>query len=322
MVKITIGDFCAGIGGIHLGFEQASDNFKVVYANDIDKNCKLTYDFNFPDTLLTCKNIKDIELSTIPPIDIFTAGFPCQSFSLAGNKKGFDDCRGLIFFELLRIIKYTRARCIFLENVKNLETHDNKETFKRVKKELENIGYHIHSKVMNTSKYGNIPQHRERIYIIGFLYRRDYNNFEFPAPIDRDMEIRDCLEEIVDKKYYYTKGVVYDKIKDEITSRDTLYQWRRKYVRENKSKLCPTLTANMGTGGHNVALLLDDNGIRKLTPRECLNFQGFPGWYGFPKIANSHQYKQAGNSVSVPVIERIAENIYEVLTCNAKLIFE
>jgi DNA (cytosine-5)-methyltransferase 1 len=159
-------------------------------------------------------------------------------------------------------------------------------------------------------EYGNIPQNRERIYIVGFLDQDAFNKFEFPNKIPLTKTIHDCLEENeVDDKYYYNDKPIYEKIKDDITKKDTVYQWRRKYVRENKNGVCPTLTANMGTGGHNVPLVLNGKGIRKLTPRECANFQGFPKDYKLPNIADSHLYKQFGNSVSIPVVQRIAENM-------------
>jgi DNA (cytosine-5)-methyltransferase 1 len=159
-------------------------------------------------------------------------------------------------------------------------------------------------------EYGNLPQNRERVYIVGFLDKIAFNKFTFPSKIPLTKTIHDCLEECeVDDKYYYNDKPMYEKIKNEITKKDTVYQWRRQYVRENKNSVCPTLTANMGTGGHNVPLVLNGKGIRKLTPRECANFQGFPKDYKFPNLADAHLYKQFGNSVSIPVIERIAQNM-------------
>ena len=158
-------------------------------------------------------------------------------------------------------------------------------------------------------QYGNVPQNRERIYIIGFLDENAFKKFEFPKKISLTKTIHDCLETEVDKKYFYNDKPLFERIKKDITKKDTVYQWRRQYVRENKKNLIPTLTANMGTGGHNVPLILDTKGIRKLTPRECFSAQGYPESFKLPKIANSQLYKQAGNSVSVPVLQRIGENI-------------
>lgn len=163
-------------------------------------------------------------------------------------------------------------------------------------------------------EYGNLPQNRERIYIVGFLDEIAHNNFSFPKKIALTKTIHDCLEENeVNDKYYYNGKSLYNALKKEMTNKETVYQWRRKYVRENKNNVCPTLTANMGTGGHNVPLVLNGKGIRKLTPRECANFQGFPPNFKLPNIADSHLYKQFGNSVSIPVIQRIAEIMRKVL---------
>ncbi len=201
-----------------------------------------------------------------------------------------------------------------LENVKNLKTHNNGDTLKLIYNELENLGYFVKDAILNTMEYGNLPQNRERIYILGFLSKNEADNFSFPKKIMLTKTINDCLvKEKVDDKYYYKGKPLFDKLKDDVTKKDTVYQWRRKYVRENKSNVCPTLTANMGTGGHNVPIILDDYGIRKLTPRECANFQGFPNEYILPKIADSQLYKQVGNSVSIPVIERIAKQIKKTI---------
>jgi DNA (cytosine-5)-methyltransferase 1 len=163
-------------------------------------------------------------------------------------------------------------------------------------------------------EYGNLPQNRERIYIVGFLSEKEADKFVFPKKIKLTKTINDCLiKEKVEDKYYYNGKPLYEKLKDDVIKRDTVYQWRRKYVRENKSNVCPTLTANMGTGGHNVPIIKDDYGIRKLTPRECANLQGFPKEYILPEIADSQLYKQLGNSVSIPVIERIAKQIKKAM---------
>jgi DNA (cytosine-5)-methyltransferase 1 len=158
-------------------------------------------------------------------------------------------------------------------------------------------------------EYGNIPQNRERIYIIGFLNKKNLKNFQFPEKLDLTKSIHDCLENNIDDKYYYNNKPLYEKIKNDIVDRNTIYQYRRVYIRQNKKNVCPTLTANMGMGGHNVPIILDNKGIRKLTPKECSNFQGFPKQYQFPNIADSQLYKQIGNSVTIPVISRIAEKI-------------
>lgn len=168
--------------------------------------------------------------------------------------------------------------------------------------------------VLNASEYGNVPQNRERIYIIGFKIENGLNNFRSIEPISLDKKISDIIDfnQKVDNKYYYKKDICsfFDELEAKVKNKDTLYQWRRFYVRENKSNLCPTLTANMGTGGHNVPIVLPKYGIRKLTPKECFLFQGYPSDFELPSnLAQSHFYKQADNWVVVPVIKRLATEI-------------
>ena len=162
-------------------------------------------------------------------------------------------------------------------------------------------------------EYGNIPQNRERVYIVGFKSKEYYNKFEFPIPIKLTLKVNDLLEKNVDEKYYYNGKPLFNKIKDFVNHEGRVYQWRRQYVRENKSGVCPTLTANMGTGGHNVPIIKDKRGIRKLTPIECARIQGFPVSYKLPKLADSALYKQFGNSVSVPVIEEIGKQMMKAM---------
>ncbi|MEG1009764.1 MAG: DNA (cytosine-5-)-methyltransferase, partial [Clostridia bacterium] len=175
----------------------------------------------------------------------------CQPFSIAGFQKGFkDESSGNMFFEVLRFIKDLKPRAFLLENVKNLLSHDNGHTIKIIEEHLKKEGYFFKYKVLNSCEYGNIPQNRERIYIVGFKYIEDYNLFDFPNALKLDKSILDIIniKEKVNEKYYYTKNKCYEELKKNILNSDTIYQWRRVYVRENKSKLCPTLTANMGTG--------------------------------------------------------------------------
>ena len=306
-----IASLFAGVGGIDLGFELTG-KFKTIYANEFDKNARITYSENFSSNL-DPRDIRDVDPDDLPDVDLITSGFPCTSFSIAGYRKGFEDENtGDLFFETLRIIVSKKPKVIFLENVKNLVTHDKGKTFSIIKDALIANGYFIKYKVINTKDYGNIPQNRERVYIVGFRDKNHYDKFGFPQPQILTKTISDMLDtNSVDDCFYYTKdkNSFYPILEEFITKENTVYQWRRNYVRENKSGLCPTLTASMGTGGNNVPIIKTDKGIRKLTPRECFNFQGFPKTYKLPNIANSHLYKQAGNSVSVPVIKMIAESI-------------
>lgn len=308
--KYKIIDLFAGIGGIRTGFEKIfKEDCSVVFSSEIDKNAQKTYHLNYQD--LPHGDITLIEENEIPSHDIILAGFPCQAFSIAGNRKGFNDTRGTLFFDVARIAAYHKPRVLFLENVKGFVTHDNGNTFKVVQKTLENLGYKVFSEILNTKDFG-IPQNRERIYIVAFL--DNSIEFQFPKKIELTSTIHNYLDTDVEESFYYNGKPLYERIKDDITSKNTVYQWRRQYVRENKNNVCPTLTANMGTGGHNVPIIKDDKGIRKLTPNECIKFQGFSNEFKFPKhLAASHRYKQAGNSVTVSVIEAIAKEIQNVL---------
>ncbi|WP_300261178.1 DNA (cytosine-5-)-methyltransferase [Clostridium sp.] len=295
-------------------------------------------------------------------IDVLNGGFPCQAFSIAGNRKGFEDHRGNLFYSVIDLINmleplHGKPRVLLLENVKNLMSHDSGNTYKVIKSELEKIGYIIKEKVLNTMNFSHLPQNRERIYIVGFLYKEEADKFTMfenindyfisKTPNDR---IRD-IEKIIDKninikdniKYYYTKDkypnyfieeekyllipeeerkAVRINLDEEIVEENQFYQVRRgMYVRKNMSNVCPTLTANMGTGGHNVPLVKVKDGIRKLTPKETFKLQGFPigEGYEFPEKFNnriypeSQLYKQSGNAVSVPIIKLIAEEILKSL---------
>lgn len=307
-------DLFAGVGGIRLGFEKA--NFKTVFANDFEQSCKETYDLNFPTTKLIVEDIRKIGIEDLPSFDFILGGFPCQAFSIAGYRQGFNDKkdRGNLFFDVARIIESKKPEGFLLENVKNLKSHDGGKTFRIIEEALIDLGYHLKVKVLNSMEYGNIPQNRERIYIVGFKSKQYHDKFEFPEPIKLTKKVTDILEKKVDEKYYYNGKPLYERIKDFVKEEGKVYQWRRQYVRENKSGVCPTLTANMGMGGHNVPIIKDKNGIRKLTPSECFRLQGFPPNYVLPKISDSALYKQAGNSVSVPVIEAIAKKMMEAMT--------
>lgn len=307
--KYKVASLFAGIGGICIAFRnQGAD---IVWANEIDNSACITYRSNFGNSYLVEGDIKNI--SPVPNFDILTAGFPCQAFSIAGYQKGFTDPRGNIFFQVIRILQKKRPRAIFLENVKNLEKHDNGKTFKIIKKALRQEKYFISYKVLNSIDYGNIPQNRERIYIVGFREKADLSNFHFPPPIKLTKSIHDIVDisKEVEAKYYYREdSQYYTMMADSVRRKNTVYQLRRVYIRENKSGVCPTLTANMGSGGHNVPIILDEHGIRKLTPRECFRFQGFPDSFILPEtLSNSTLYHQAGNSVVVPVVQRIAERL-------------
>lgn len=293
----------------------------MIWANDIDKYACITYRSNFPTVELVEGDIQSIDSNNIPECDIITAGFPCQPFSIAGYQRGLNDPRGRLFYEIVRIVHDKKPKIIFLENVKNLVSHNNGITFKNILNALENEGYYLKYAVLNSLEYGNVPQNRERVYIVGFLDKSMYEAFKFPEPVSLTVTIHDIIKpwEKKDEKYYYREGKYYELLKQNVDDPNTVYQIRRIYVRKNKKGVCPTLTANMGEGGHNVPIVMDNYGFRKLTPRECFILQGFPEDFVLPSgLADSKLYKQAGNAVTVTVVKRIADKILE--TCLVKSI--
>lgn len=323
MKKLRCASFFAGVGGIDMGFEQTGF-FETVYANEIDEYPVKTYEMNF-DLKVDCRDINCVSASEIPDFDVMLAGFPCQAFSVAGLRKGFDDekGRGTLFFQLIRIIKERNPSIVFLENVKNLVGHDNGNTFSVILDELEQQGYKVKYSVLNAMTYGNVPQNRERIYIVAFKNEEMYKSFDFPKPIKLTTTLSDIIDfnSLIDEKYYYRagkyKGDIYEKLEEAMDDENAIYQWRRKYVRKNKSGVVPTLTANQGEGGHNVCLIKTKHGIRKMTPHECFYAQGFPKDFSLPSnMSDARLYKQAGNSVCVSVIKRIAEQIKKAYISN------
>jgi DNA (cytosine-5)-methyltransferase 1 len=251
-------------------------------------------------------------------MDIITAGIPCQPFSSASNTQlGFEDPRSNVFWKFSEIVKYHQPNFFLIENVKNLITHDSGKSIAKITDNLKTLGYYIKYSLLDTSVITEIPQHRERVFIVGFKNQQQFEKFKFPESTTTKLHVRDLIDLQVPDKYYYTpKLKVWETINSSITKTidtDTLYQYRRTVVRENKSGLCPTLTANCGGGGHNVPLLKDSKGIRKLTPRECFKFQGFPEIYKIDGLSDTALYKLAGNAITVPVVKKIAEQILECL---------
>lgn len=312
--KHTVASFFAGVGGIDLGFEKAG--FKVIFANEIDSNASKTYLRNFQNITHVKCDIAELEPANIPDVDVIVGGFPCQAFSIAGYRKGFDDQRGVLFFDLMRIVEQKRPKVIFAENVRNLVSHDKGNTFKVMMDTLTHLGYYYKYATLNTMEYSSLPQNRDRVYVVAFDSKELSDKFEFPEKLNSFIPIDKFLdfEKSVAEKYYYNR---YTKIHGEFLKLEdknkSVYQWRRHYIRENKKSVSPTLTANMGTGGHNVPLIFTTHGLRKLTPRECFDLQGFPSNYILPDINESQLYKQAGNSVSIEVVQRIAKRIMDVL---------
>lgn len=316
-------DLCAGTGAFSYVFQKYG--VEVVFANDCWKPSADIYQLNILELgksgVFTLADLNQIQVEEkIPDHQILCAGFPCQPFSIAGKQEGFDDQRSNIFWKILEILEKRQPEIIVLENVKNLMTHDKGNTYQVIKDNLELLGYHLKVKIIDTCKVTQIPQHRERIYILGFRDQEMSDSFSFDAfsQDKQNKQISDFLEASVAPKYYYTdKLKVYPQVSQGVVKLveedNTLYQYRRYYVRENKSNCCPTLTANMGSGGHNVPLLRNAQGIRKLTPRECFSLQGFPLDYKLgDNLSDSMLYKLAGNAVSLPVIDLIAQELARI----------
>jgi len=301
-------DLCTGTGGFTLAL-KSTKKVTTIFANDFYKQSKDIVELNFK-IKLDVRNINDIDPDSIPEHDILTGGFPCQPFSIAGKRDGFEDDRSNVFWAIVRIMKAKKPKIVILENVKNIMSIDNGETFQTVINTLKDVGYNVNYNVMDTAKHVGIPQHRERVYIVCSL------GFDVNMKFDeiRKQPLSDFLENEIPDKYYYTESSkIWDMLHAEVTQTNTIYQFRRVYVRENQKGECPTLTANMGSGGHNVPIIKDSMGIRKLTPRECFNFQGFPSNFKLPDLADCHLYKLAGNAISVPVgvlvIDRCLQSI-------------
>ncbi len=304
----------SGIGGIDLGFMQAG--FEIVWANEFDRDAARTYRHNFGNEHLVEKDIRKVDVATIPDFDVLVAGFPCQPFSILGRQRGFEDSRGMLFYEIERVVKAKRPQVIFLENVANLIEHDDGKTFLTVYNTLVPYGYSFRYRVMDAIEYGNVPQHRTRIFIVAFLDNDKCERFEFPEKIKRTTKLNDIIRrsERHDKSYYYTESSEYYYDLNKVAQdKQALYRIFENGVSAKPYYVSPTLVASMGAFMHRVPVVRDDYGIRMITPYECLALQGFPKDYRFPKIPIASAYKQCGNSVVVPVIRRIAENIIKVL---------
>jgi len=305
--KFKVIDLFAGVGGIRLGFEKAFKNkTDFVFSSELDKYAQTTYQANHNE--IPYGDITQIEAKDIPAHDIILAGFPCQAFSIAGHKKGFEDTRGTLFFDVARIAKYHKPKVIFLENVKGFKNHDKGNTFKIVKETLENIGYKVFSKVLNAKNFG-VPQNRERIYIIAFL--NDDVKFEFPEKLKKDTKLGDILESKVDTKY---------------TISDKLWAGHKRRKQEHKAKgngfgysifnenseYTSTLSARYYKDGSEVLIEQKNKNPRKLSPREAGRLQGFPDNFKIV-VSDTQAYRQFGNSVAIPVIEELAKNIFREL---------
>lgn len=302
----NVGGLFAGIGGIELGFKQAG--FDICWANEVDSFACQTYQLNHNHTLIK-EDIRNLNPKKLPKINILVGGFPCQTFSTAGKRKGLEDKdKGQMFFEVLRFIKATKPEIVFLENVKGLKIHDSGKTLQIILDLLQKEKYYVKYQVLNTMEYSIIPQGRERIYIVCFKDKKKYEKFSFPKKEEKTKHFREFLEKKFDKKYIFSNQTWQKKfITNSDKSENYVYLYRYKHLR--KTTYVPTIAT------HQKELFIYDNSnFRYLTPRELLNYQGFPASFKFPKeLSDQQKYKQIGNSVTVPIIKKIATQIRKVL---------
>lgn len=298
----------AGIGGIDLAFKQAG--CEIVWANESDKYACKTYRLNFSQEKLIEEDIRKINVDDIPKFDILTAGFPCQAFSSVGLMKGFEDPRGNLFFEIMRVVKKVKPRVIFLENVANLLKHDEGRTFKVIKEMLEGHKYKVTYQVMNAKEYGNLPQQRNRIYIVAFRFKKNLNKFKYPDKIELTRTAFDLYDKNKqDDKYYMDGHRMWNRMMEYMTEKNRVYRFTDWGLSRGREGICPTLLAAMGSRFERIPFFYDNYSVRLMTPRECARMQGFPEEYILPDINEKQVYKQLGNTVAVPVVYRIAQNI-------------
>ncbi len=292
-------DLFAGIGGIRIPFNEFGG--KCVFSSEWDKYSQITYEANFDHK--PHGDITKIDEKNIPKFDILLGGFPCQAFSIAGKKLGFEDTRGTLFFDIARILNHHKPSAFLLENVKGLVNHNKKQTFKVIVNTLIDLGYHVKYKVLNAKDFG-IPQNRERIYIIGFL---DDVDFIFPEPLGIKTKVGDILDKKVDQKYTLS-----DKLWSSHQARKKRNKekgWGFGYSSFNEnSEYTSTISARYYKDGSEILIEQQGKNPRKLTPREASRLQGFPEDFIIP-VSDTQAYKQFGNSVAVPVIRELAKEM-------------
>lgn len=330
-------DLFAGIGGIRIGFDRAfgEEAIETVFVSEWDAYAQKTYKANFSDAFDIAGDITQIDEKEIPAFDICLAGFPCQAFSLAGQRKGFEDdykgnCRGTLFLDVARICEYHKPKVIFCENVKGLVIHDRGRTFKIICKTFEELGYKVFSKVLNSKDFG-VPQNRERIYIVAFRNDIAPDEFAFPDSTDDTKRIRDIVEEKPVPAKYYLSDVYVATLRNHKARHAAKGNGFGYEIREWDGIAGAIVCGGMGrernllidkrqtdlTPTTHIKGEINREGIRKMTPREWARLQGFPDDYKLP-LADVHLYKQFGNSVTVNVIEEIAKEIKKVLDANEK----
>lgn len=322
---ITAACLFAGMGGFAAGLSRAG--VATLWANEADKFACKTFRRNHPGANMIEKDIRELSVvgDSLSPVDILTAGFPCQSFSVAGHRRGFEDERGRLFGEIIRIIEEfgdNKPKILLMENVPNLQHGDGGRWFETVVSEVQFAGYWFDGRsataIVNTSRVSPLPQERKRLFMAALstsAFRA--NGFQFPRAngAARDLSRFVTRSQKADESDYLPTDNRYHECilrKMESGDEESVYNLRRYYVRENRGK-CPTLTANMGGGGHNVPFIKDEWGIRRLTVGECAALQGFEG-YEFPDdVPVKEMYRQIGNAVSVPVAAKLGDECVRVL---------
>ena len=313
-------DLFCGLGGFRIAFEASGG--KCVFSSDIDKAARETYKNNFGEE--PSGDITKIEAKDIPDFDVVCAGFPCQPFSLAGKRKGFEDTRGTLFFDVLRIIKEKKPKAFFLENVAGLTNHDGGKTLEVIMDNLDEAGYYATYRLMNAKEYG-VPQNRNRWYCVGvrkdLASEDEFNNYNFyPEKCDLKYTLNDVVKLNLDDDSYNSSEIAQNNIRKHLDEDCQKMLNDNKVLLANnvrpsrtffaKTGVSPCLTAKMGTGGNNVPIIV--NTMRKLTEQECLRIMGFPEWYKIRKNY-SQSYKQVGNSVIVPILTEIAARMTKFL---------
>lgn len=330
-------DLFAGIGGIRKGFDNAfGDSIETVYVCEWDEYAKKTYKANFHDNFDIAGDITQVDVNDVPDFDICCAGFPCVAFSLAGKRMGFQDLykgqsRGILFMDVVRICEAKKPLVIFCENVKNLVDHDRGHTFKVIREAFETIGYKVFYKVLNSKDFG-VPQNRERIYVVCFRNDIAPEEFWFPEGNNKPVAIKDILEDAPIPSKYYLSDVYMETLRRHRARHEAAGHGFGYVIRELNGISGALVCGGMGREGN---LIIDSRehsmiptthikgeinkeDIRKMTPREWARLQGFPDDYKL-ELADTHLYKQFGNSVTVNVIEAIAKEIRKVLVyCHAK----
>ena len=337
MSKFKSIDLFAGIGGIRLGFDKAfGDSIETVFVSEWDEFAKITYQMNFYDDFEIAGDITKINEKDIPAFDICLAGFPCQAFSLAGRRQGFEDdykgnCRGTLFLDVARICDYHQPKVIFCENVKGLVIHDKGRTFKIITKTFSDLGYKVFYKVLNSKDFG-VPQNRERIYLVAFRNDIAPDSFDFPEKTDDTKCLWDIKEEKPVPARYYLSDVYLETLKKHKARHEAKGNGFGYEIRDWSDVAGAIVCGGMGrernlvidkrqkdlTPTTHIKGSINKEGVRKMTPREWARLQGFPDDFKL-MLADTHLYKQFGNAVTVPVIKAIADKIRKVLEDNEKV---